>query len=164
MTCLLEIDYYGGIAPTWKGISFDIGGLYYTYPGAFDPGREFDYFELKTGGSYTFFEALTLGVTNYWSPEFFGQIGDADALELSGEYAFANKWSTSSRRASAAWSAGSGSTQGHRLHLLERRSDPRLPGQLVRRYPLLGYATSAPVHAAVDFCDSRVVGTVSASF
>jgi uncharacterized protein (TIGR02001 family) len=87
----IEIDYYAGITPEWKGISFDIGGIYYTYPGAFDPDGEFDYFELKTGASYTFFEALTLGVTNYWSPEFTGELGEADALELSGEYAFSGK-------------------------------------------------------------------------
>ena len=125
----LEIDYYGGIAPTWKGISFDIGGLEYTYPGA----DGLDYFELKTGASYTFFEALTLGLTNYW-----GIDGEADALELSGEYAFANKLVDYSRRASVAWSARNGPTRGHRLHLLERRPDPRLPGQLVRRHSLLG--------------------------
>ncbi len=87
----IEIDYYAGIAPTWQGISFDIAGLYYTYPGAYDPAGNFDYFELKTGASYTFNEALTLGVANYWSPEFFGETGDADALELSAEYAFSGK-------------------------------------------------------------------------
>ena len=87
----IEIDYYAGITPEWKGISFDIGGIYYTYPGAFDPGTEFDYFELKTGASYTFGEAFTVGITNYWSPEFSGELGNADALELSGEYAFASK-------------------------------------------------------------------------
>jgi len=88
----LEIDYYAGIAPKWNGITFNVGGLYYTYPGAFDPGAELDYFELKTGASYTFAEKLTLGITNYWSPEFTGETGDADALELSAAYALANKW------------------------------------------------------------------------
>lgn len=87
----LEIDYYAGITPEWKGISFDFAALYYTYPGAYDPAGEFDYLELKSGGSYTFGEAFTVGVTNYWSPEFFGETGNADALELSGEYAFSNK-------------------------------------------------------------------------
>ena len=87
----LEIDYYAGITPTWQGINFDIAGLYYTYPGAFDPAGNFDYFELKTGASYTFNEALTLGVANYWSPEYSGEVGDSDALELSAEYAFSNK-------------------------------------------------------------------------
>jgi uncharacterized protein (TIGR02001 family) len=87
----LEIDYYAGITPMWKGITFNIGGIYYTYPGAFDPGAELDYFELKTGASYTFNDKLTVGVTNYWSPEFSGKTGDADALELSAGYAFAGK-------------------------------------------------------------------------
>jgi uncharacterized protein (TIGR02001 family) len=55
----IEIDYYAGLTPMWKGITFNIGGIYYTYPGAFDPGTEFDYFELKTGASYTFAKKLT---------------------------------------------------------------------------------------------------------
>ncbi|ODS02167.1 hypothetical protein AUC71_16785 [Methyloceanibacter marginalis] len=87
----VEIDYYAGIAPTWKGISFDIGGLYYTYPGAFDPGTEFDYFELKTGASYTFGESFTVGVTNYWSPDFFGETGTGNAIEGSAEYVFGSQ-------------------------------------------------------------------------
>ncbi len=87
----IEIDYYAGITPEWKGISFDIAALYYTYPGAFDPGTEFDYFELKTGASYTFGDAFTVGITNYWSPEFFGETGEADALEVGAEYAFGSQ-------------------------------------------------------------------------
>jgi uncharacterized protein Gcw-chp len=51
----------------------------------------FDYFELSTGASYTFGEALTPGVQNYWSPNYSGEIGDNDALEFSAEYAFSGK-------------------------------------------------------------------------
>ncbi len=58
----IEIDYYGGITPTWAGIDFDIGALWYTYPGK----NGTDIVEIKTGGSYTFGESFTLGVTNYW--------------------------------------------------------------------------------------------------
>jgi uncharacterized protein (TIGR02001 family) len=87
----VEIDYYAGIRPVWKGITFDIGGIAYTYPGAFDPAGEFDYFELKTGLAYTFAQKLTLGVVNYWSPEYFGEVGDSDAIEGSLAYAFAGK-------------------------------------------------------------------------
>jgi uncharacterized protein (TIGR02001 family) len=87
----IEIDYYAGITPTWRGISFDIAALYYTYPGANDPLFELDYFEVKTKAAYTFAERLTLGVTNYWSPEFTAETGDADALELSAAYAFRGK-------------------------------------------------------------------------
>jgi uncharacterized protein (TIGR02001 family) len=86
----LEIDYYVGILPTWKGFTFDIAGLYYTYPSACDfcLGGELDYFELKTGAKYTFNEKLTLGITNYWSPDFSVETGNGDALELSAGYAF----------------------------------------------------------------------------
>ncbi|MEM7192300.1 MAG: TorF family putative porin [Pseudomonadota bacterium] len=84
----VEIDYYAGIAPEWMGISFDVGGLFYTYPGADDPGGDFNYFEVKAAASYTFYDSFTLGVANYYSPEFFGESGDANALELAGEYTF----------------------------------------------------------------------------
>src|SRR5438876_7829914 len=44
----IEIDYGAGISPKWKNITFTIGGLEYTYPGASD----IDYFELKTGATW----------------------------------------------------------------------------------------------------------------
>jgi uncharacterized protein (TIGR02001 family) len=90
----IEIDYYAGITPKWKNITFNIGGLYYTYPGycegkcgLVDP----DYFELKTGASYTFGQKLTLGVVNYWSDDYAGFAGSSDALEGSAAYAFSGK-------------------------------------------------------------------------
>ena len=90
----LEIDYYAGIAPTWKNFGFDFAALYYTYPGSCDTKcgtGNLDYLELKTAVSYTFAEKLKLGVANYWSPEYSGELGEADALELSASYAFSAK-------------------------------------------------------------------------
>ncbi len=29
----LEVDWYGGIKPTWGPLTFDFGIIYYTYPG-----------------------------------------------------------------------------------------------------------------------------------
>ena len=46
----IELDYGVGITPKWKTITFNIAGLYYTYPGA---TSELNYFELKTGASWT---------------------------------------------------------------------------------------------------------------
>lgn len=91
----IEIDYYAGITPEWGGISFDFAALYYTYPGTCGGAcglGEADYFEAKAGASYTFGEALTVGVANYWSPDFAFETGEADAIEGSIEYAFVNKW------------------------------------------------------------------------
>jgi uncharacterized protein (TIGR02001 family) len=83
----VEIDYYGGITPTWGPVTFDIGVLEYTYPGA---TSEADYFELKTGASYSP-GAWTLGVRNYWAPDFSNVFGNGDAIEGSLAYAFSGK-------------------------------------------------------------------------
>lgn len=91
----IEMDWYGGIRPTWQGLNFDIGAIYYSYPGACDDKcglEDPNYWEIKTGVSHTFGQQLTLGVTNYWSPEFTGKTGEADALELAAAYAFTKKW------------------------------------------------------------------------
>jgi uncharacterized protein (TIGR02001 family) len=82
----VEIDYYAGITPKWKNITFNIGALWYTYPG----GNDIDYFELKTGASWTGGN-WTLGIVNYWSPDFAQSFGDSDAIEGSVGYAFSGK-------------------------------------------------------------------------
>ena len=90
----LEIDYYAGIAPTWKEIAFNFGALYYTYPGACDQKcgtGDLDYLELKAAASYTFGEKLTIGVSNYWSPDYSGGLDEADAVEGAVAYAFSGK-------------------------------------------------------------------------
>jgi len=153
----LEIDYYGGITPTWKGISFDIGGLEYTYPGATD----LDVFELKTGASYKFFDALTFGATNYW-----GIDGKYDVLEWKGEYDFSQKlfnfFSPSvSGLVGTQW-AGSGGTDytywnvGLTLGFLDHWSAD------VRYWD--SDLSAAACGGSTANCDGRVVGTVSASF
>ena len=82
----VEIDYYAGITPKWGPITFNIAGLYYSFPGA----TSLDYFELKTGATYTK-GAWTLGVVNYWSPDNFGLGVDSDAIEGAVAYAFSGK-------------------------------------------------------------------------
>jgi len=82
----IEIDYYAGIAPTWQSFTFDIAGLYYTFPGA----TGIDYFELKTGVSWTG-GAWTLGANNYWSPDNFGLGINSNATEGSVSYEFNGK-------------------------------------------------------------------------
>jgi len=83
----IEIDYGAGISPKWGPVTFTIGGLEYTYPSA-DP--ELDYFELKTGASWTS-GAWTLAVNNWWSPDNFQVFGNSDAIEGSVAYAFTGK-------------------------------------------------------------------------
>jgi uncharacterized protein (TIGR02001 family) len=83
----IEIDYGGGISPKWGPVTFTIGGLEYTYPSS-DP--DLDYFELKTGASWTT-GAWTLAVNNYWSPDNFQVFGNSDAIEGTVAYAWTKK-------------------------------------------------------------------------
>ena len=91
----IEIDYYGGIKPKWGKLTFDIGGIYYNYPGACESTcglGELDYVEVKTGVSTTLFnDKVAVYLNNYWSPDNTGEIGENDVLEGGASYSF-NKW------------------------------------------------------------------------
>lgn len=73
----LELDFTAGVRPSWNGVDFDFGVIYYAYPGAVDPGGEFNYVELKGAASAPVMENVTLGGGLYYSPDFFGEVGDA---------------------------------------------------------------------------------------
>jgi uncharacterized protein (TIGR02001 family) len=77
----LEIDLYGGIRPTWNGVTFDLGIIYYAYPEAKDKGADLDYVEFKAGASGTIFDRLNIGATLYYSPEYTGETGTALTVE-----------------------------------------------------------------------------------
>ena len=80
----IEIDYYGGIAGEFSnGIGWDVGGLYYQYPGvtdADDAGGDFDFFEAYGKLSYTFSDVQfspAIGGMFAYSPDYFGETGDS---------------------------------------------------------------------------------------
>lgn len=71
----VEIDVYAGYAGEINSVSYDIGGIYYLYPGA-DSSLNYDFFEIYAALGYDFGPmAATVGV-NY-SPDFYGATGDA---------------------------------------------------------------------------------------
>jgi uncharacterized protein (TIGR02001 family) len=78
----VEIDYYFGYANSLAnlGLEYDIGGIYYSYPGASD-SLDYDYWEIMGALSYSFGEYFnatpTLNGAIYYSPEFFGNVGSA---------------------------------------------------------------------------------------
>lgn len=83
----IEIDYYGGFAGEFSnGISWDIGGLYYQYPGTdADAGGDFDFAEVYGNLGYTFSDVAlepSFGFGVAYSPDFFGE--DDDGVYLSG--------------------------------------------------------------------------------
>lgn len=77
----IEIDYYGGVAGEFSnGISWDVGGLYYQYPGTnADAAGDFDFFEVYGNLGYTFADVSlepSIGFGVAYSPDFFGEDGD----------------------------------------------------------------------------------------
>ena len=82
----VEIDYYGGFAGELSnGIGWDIGAIYYDYPQGDDAGlgADLEYFEVYGSLGYTFAAPWdpTVGVFVAYSPDFFGETGDAVAVE-----------------------------------------------------------------------------------
>jgi len=79
----VEIDYYAGIAGSIgnAGTSFDIGGIYYTYPGSAN-SLNYDFIEAQIGLSQDLGFA-SIGVSLNYSPENFGDSGEAYYPKLS---------------------------------------------------------------------------------
>lgn len=70
-----EFDLYAGVKPAVGAVTLDLGVVYYGY--ADQPsGADYDYWEFKAAGSVPAGPA-SLGVAVYYSPEFFGNTGDA---------------------------------------------------------------------------------------
>jgi uncharacterized protein (TIGR02001 family) len=78
----LEVDIYAGVKPTIGPFDTDFGVVGYIYP---DNDSNFNYVEAYGKASHTFGEGgPTLGGALYYSPEFFGETGNAFAVEAMG--------------------------------------------------------------------------------
>jgi uncharacterized protein (TIGR02001 family) len=84
-----EVDWYGGIKPTWESplgtINLDLGVIYYSYPGA-NPDSvglpQINYVELKAGYSWSAIHpSLVTGTTVYWSPDYTFETGSVWTIE-----------------------------------------------------------------------------------
>jgi len=71
----IEIDYYGGYANSIDNFSYDVGVIYYSYPGA-DDDLDFDYFEVAASVGYDL-GVVSASVGFNYSPDFFGGSDDA---------------------------------------------------------------------------------------
>jgi uncharacterized protein (TIGR02001 family) len=75
-TARAELDLYAGFKPVWNNITFDLGIIYYAYPGARDNrtttafAREADYVEFKAGMSRELWKDGTLASTLFISPDY----------------------------------------------------------------------------------------------
>jgi len=72
----LELDYYAGFSNIINDqISYDIGMIYYDYPGGnLDSGRDPEYWEMYGGLGYDFGQAMASGKVSY-SDDYFGETG-----------------------------------------------------------------------------------------
>jgi len=87
-----EVDLYGGIKPSYGGFNFDLGAIYYLYPG--QPSKaslayaDENYIEFKGAVSHAA-GPLTLGAAVYYSPDFTFTPGvDADGVYYEGNASF----------------------------------------------------------------------------
>jgi uncharacterized protein (TIGR02001 family) len=71
----LELDIYGGYQGEFEGVSYDVGGIYYAYPGS-ENNLNYDFWEAYVSGSYDF-DGFSVNAGVNYSPEFFGDAGDA---------------------------------------------------------------------------------------
>lgn len=71
----VEIDYYGGINGTKEQFNWDLGAIYYSYPGA-DESLDYDFVELAGAIGYDF-TLFSLSAALNYSPEYFGDTGEA---------------------------------------------------------------------------------------
>lgn len=70
-----EIDYYAGWTPTVGEFGLDIGVIYYSYPDAPDEPEQ-NFVEVYAGASTTV-GVVDLGASVAYSPEFYGETGQA---------------------------------------------------------------------------------------
>jgi uncharacterized protein (TIGR02001 family) len=88
----VEIDWYTGIKPKTGPITWDIGFIYYSYPNAFTPGLNLDYYEFKLGASAEVWKDGTLGVTAFYSPDYQLESGRTWTIETAFAQAFPTIW------------------------------------------------------------------------
>ena len=74
----LETDIYAGYSGEYEGFTYDIGGIYYAYPGA-DSNLDYDFAEGALALGYDFDVAAVSAAVNY-SPDYFANSGDATYL------------------------------------------------------------------------------------
>ncbi len=70
-----EVDLYGGYSGSINNINYDIGVIYYAYPGA-DSSLDYDFVEGSVAVGYDF-DLFSASASFNYSPEYFADSGDA---------------------------------------------------------------------------------------
>ncbi|MFN3858650.1 MAG: TorF family putative porin [Caulobacter sp.] len=88
-----EIDIYLGVKPELGAVGLDLAVIYYGYVGE-PKGSDYEFVELKAAASVPIGPA-SVGIGMYYSPDFFGGIGEAFYYEVNGGWTINDKWSLS---------------------------------------------------------------------
>lgn len=89
----IEYDLYAGVRPVLGPINLDVGVIRYGYTDS-PKVAHYDYWEGKILASHAMGPA-TIGAAFYYSPEFFGKVGNAEYYEVNGAYTLGTKASIS---------------------------------------------------------------------
>ncbi len=76
----IETDFYAGYGSTFKGLNFDIGVIYYAYPGA-DDSLDYDFVEGSIAVGHDF-EMFSVSASFNYSPDYFASSDDAEYYAL----------------------------------------------------------------------------------
>ena len=71
----VEIDLYAGYAGEANSVSYDVGGIYYAYPGA-NSSLNYDFWEIFASLGYDF-DVASASVSVNYSPDYFGSSDDS---------------------------------------------------------------------------------------
>ena len=89
----MEYDLYAGFKPTVGPVSLDVGVVRYGYTNQ-SSGADLDFWEFKAAGSLPAGRG-TVGAAAYYTPENFGQTGQATYVEVNGAMPVMDKVSIS---------------------------------------------------------------------
>lgn len=149
-----EVDLYAGVTPTAGPVSLDFAAIYYGYVDA-PSGADYDYWEFKAAGSVPA-GPVELGAAVFYSPDFFGGIGDAVYYEGNVSFSPVDFASFSAAIGEQTYDAGGDYTTwnlGGTFNLGEYVS-------VDVRY----HDTDIDAALCKDVCDERVVATLKGSF
>lgn len=155
----IEIDYSAALSTEFAGFGVALNYVYFAYPGA-DSSLDYDYQEVGLAVSKDF-EIVEVTAAAYWSPDFFGSVGDAYYYSLNAAVPLPFKFSLA---------AHVGTQQFDRSGL-----DDYVDWSLGLTRPVMGIDLSLTYYdtdvddggfcgASADLCDSRVVFGISKTF
>lgn len=76
----VEVDLYGGYSGAFQGVNYDVGFIYYAYPGA-NSSLDYDFWEASLALGYDF-DLFSASASVNHSPNFFADSGDAQYYAL----------------------------------------------------------------------------------